>query len=165
MSGENDFVDRQMTDIVSKMESLSRNIFIEQVNVNQNAEAYLTMPQEGLEKMTADELGVGEAVLAQYGLAVQRKINRAKVLRNWAVKCLDKMIAKRYDAFDKFMKHEIRRMSITYDNEYAKRLDQIVMDQDGIIDELDYITQAVHGLAGAFANLARIRKASPYRGE
>ena len=100
---------------------------------------------------------MGEYVLSSYSLSIQRKTNRSQAIRGWASKCLDRMVAKTYKDYDAMLKYEIRRASVAINDEYAKRLYEIISEQDMILDDLGYLSQSVNNISNSLGNLARIR--------
>lgn len=157
MSGEKDYVDKKLNEVLSKIERLSESLLMDKINVNNEVEKYFSMTEDTIDKMTAAELSCGEYILSAYGLVIQKKLNRANVIKNWASKSLERIIAKNYKSFAEMMKYEIRKASVALNDEYAKRLSDVIMEQDAVIDELTYISQSINNLSNSLGNLARIR--------
>lgn len=157
MSGEKDYVDKQLDTVIARLEALSKTLLLDKVDLNQQAEKYLSLPEEALHKSTASELATGEYILSCYGLYLQRKANRSLAIKNWANKCLERIIAKNYQAYDQMMKFEIRKASIALNDSYAMRLSEIISEQESFLDDTMYLCQAVNNISNALGNLARIR--------
>lgn len=157
MSGGQDYVNQRISENVDKLEALSKSLLLDRINVNNEAEKYLSLGEDDLDKLTAVELAHGEYLLSAYSLCIQRKINRANAIKNWANKSIERIIAKNYNAYDKMMKYEIRKAMIAVNDDFAKRLYGVVAEQDLILDELTYLSQSVNAISNSLGNLARIR--------
>lgn len=158
MSGNKDYLDTKLDETIEVLNKLSTSLLLDRVNLNPEAEKYLMLEEDALSKMTPAELASGEYLLSAYGLVIQRKINRANAIKNWASRCLERIIAKRFNDFDQMMKYEIRKAAVALNDDYAKRLSDIISNQDAIIDDLTYLSQSINNISSSLGNLARIRK-------
>lgn len=156
MSGKEDYVNQKISQQISTLEKLSAKLLVDKININPEAEKYLSLHEQSLEKMTASELSVGEYILSAHSLMVQRTISRASAIKGWANKCIESLIAKNYNA-EAMIKYEIRKAQIALNDEYAKRLSEIISEQEMVIDELAYLAQSINSISNSLGNLARIR--------
>lgn len=157
MSGEKDFLDKKMEEAIGVLEKMSQSMLLDKINVNHEVEKYLSMREEFIEKMTPAELATGEYILSSYSLVVQRKLNRANAIHKYANTCFEKILAKSYGDFDQMMKYEARRAAVSNSNDYAKRLSDIMSEQELITNDLTFVSQSINHLSNSLGNLARIR--------
>lgn len=156
-TGKRDYVDQQMNGTVERLESLSKTLLLDGININPEVEKFLSLREDDLGKLTPAELSIGEYIVSAHSLVIQRKINRALAIKGWALKCLESIVAKTYKDFDGMMKYEIRKASVAISDEYAGRLNEIVRDQEAVVDDLTYLSQSLTHISNSLGNLARIR--------
>lgn len=162
MSGERNFVDEKLEKVINSLETISKSLLIDKINVNPEAEKYLSLTEDDLNKFTPAELAVGECLLSSYAFTVQRKMNRASAIKKWANTSLETIIAKNYKSFQEMMKYEIRKAAIALNDDYAKRLHAIIKEQDAITEDLTNLFQSITNISYSLGNLARIRSKGHY---
>jgi hypothetical protein len=157
MSGEKNYVNEQMSKMIDTLNRMSESLLIDKINVNPQAEKYLSLQEEDIEKMTPAELCTGEYILSAYCFTVQRKLNRANAIKNWASRCLERIIAKTYKDYEQMMKFEVRKAAVALNDGYAKELYDIIATQESLVDDLTYASQSIINLSNSLGNLARVR--------
>lgn len=157
-SPQGDYVEMSMAKIVDKIEKQSELFGLQRVNVDKSCSSYLTMSEDELARLSPEELCLAEIKLSSYAFCIQKHINVANSLKNWAGRCISLLVAKEHFNFDKFMSSETRRYYLCNSDEYAKRLETIMFDQQLIVDEFSYLSQSVQHVSDAFGKLARIKR-------
>lgn len=157
MSGKEDYVDNQLNGQIETLERLASSLVLDKINVNPEAEKYLVMREDDINKLTPAELATAEYILSAHSLVVQRKVNRAISIKGWATRCLDIIVARDYNEFDSYMRIEQRKAAVAKNDGFAKRLYDIITQQELIIDDLTYLSQNIHHISNTLGNLARIR--------
>jgi hypothetical protein len=157
LSNEN-YVDQKMAEVVNKIENQARIFALNRVNIDTTCTTYLTMTEDQLVKLTPEELALGEIRLSSFSLSLQQHVNKAMAIKNWADRSIRLVVAQNYNSFDKFMQYEARKDCTIVNNEYAQKLGQIVSEQQLIIDEFAYLSQAVQHVSDAFGRFAKVRR-------
>ena len=152
------YVDDKLQEVITKIEKQANLFAINKVNIDVSCTGYLKMSEDELSKMTPEELSIAEIKLSVYAMTIQKYINTSNAIKNWAERCLGLVVAQEYGNYDKWMKYEIRRDSVVGENEYAKKLYEIIGEQSLIIDEMAYLAQSVNHTSDAFGRFARIRR-------
>ncbi len=152
------YVDEKLKEIVIKIEKQSAIFAINKVSIDTTCMGYLGMSEDQLAKLTPEELCLAEIKLNVYALTIQRHTNTATAIKNWADRCLNLVVAEQYNNFDKYTKYEVRRDMVIINDEYAKRLSEIVNEQTLIIEEMAYLSQSVHHISDAFGRFSRLRR-------
>ena len=70
--------------------------------------------------LTKDELFTWAYELYSFSTHLQDELNMQKIALNWCNDKLDKMIAKNYDQFSPYTKHDMRRQLIVMNDEFAR---------------------------------------------
>ena len=73
--------------------------------------------------LTKDELFTWAYELYSFSTHLQDELNMQKIALNWCNDKLDKMIAKNYDQFSPYTKHDMRRQLIVMNDEFARAVD------------------------------------------
>jgi hypothetical protein len=153
MSGENDYVKQKANEFEIELDDIERKLGLKHLVHNPEAERLLSLTEIELDKMTATECANAKYLLLQYALSVQKTMNRATAVRNWAERNINVILAKEFKNFSEFMKGEVKRQAVISNNTYAQRLGEFYNEQQGVIDTLIYIAQAANSIAGAFQTL------------
>jgi len=153
MSGEKDYVSKRVADVEIQLDDVERTIGIKDVVHNPEAEKYLSLSEGQLEKMTAEECAQAKYILLQHAVVIQKKINRATAVKNWCDRSVAVIIAKTYGTIDPYMTYELKKEATALNDAYANRLREIAVEQQGIIDSLNYMGQAINGVANSFQTL------------
>lgn len=145
-----DYVEEKLQEHIVQLDDIELKIGIKNLVVNPESERFLSLSESELEKLTAEECAFGRYVLFQYAMSIQKKINRATALKNWAERNLSVILAKEFHSFNEFMKSEIKRQCLINNNTYAARLSLIYNEQMAIIDSYSYLSQNANNLANSF---------------
>jgi hypothetical protein len=155
---KSEYVDGKLRQIVEKIESQARIFGLNKLSIDTNCTTYLMMTENEIIKLTPEELALGEIRLSNYSLCIQQHSNKAVAIKNWADRTIRVLATKFYNSFDKFMPYDIRRDCITSSDEYGQRLMEIVNEQQVVIDEFAYLSQAVQHVSESFGKFAKIRR-------
>ncbi len=79
--------------------------------------------KETIQTLTKDELFTWAYELYSYSTHLQDELNMQKIALDWCNDKLDKMVAKNYDQFSPYTKHDMRRQLIIVNDEYAAAVD------------------------------------------
>lgn len=153
MDGETNYVTTKVNEFTVQLDDVERKVGLKHLVINPEAERLLSLSETDLDKLTAQECAINKYILLQYALSIQKTINRATAVRNWAERNINVILAKEFKSFSEFMKSEVKRQAIISSNTYAQRLGEIYNEQQGIIDSLMYIAQAANSIANAFQTL------------
>jgi hypothetical protein len=158
LSNEADYVDNKLKEVVEKIESQSRLFSLNKVNIDVTCTTYLMMTEDEITKLSPEELALAEIRLASYGLTIQQHLNKAIAIKNWADRSIRLLVAKNYNSYDKYMPYDARKDAMVVSNEFGERLGQIISEQQIIVDEFAYLSQAVQHVSDAFGRFAKIRR-------
>lgn len=123
-------------------------------------ENILNYTETQLSKLTSEECDINSYQCAQYLIELQRRINKAKTIKNWSNENLSIVIAREYTNYktDKFTPYEVVKYSVIGDNSYAKKLHEVIQEQDIIISSTYDIIKHVTMIANTFKNLSYSKK-------
>lgn len=152
------YVEDRLRELTEKIEKQYELFNISKISIDQSCRAYLTMSEDSIQRLSPEELAMAEIKLSSYAFSIQKHINTANAIKNWADRSIVSIIAKTYKNFDPMTKYEVRRELVVQDNEYASRLNVICGEQQVTLDEFAYLAQAVQHVSDAFGKLARIRR-------
>lgn len=158
MVGEGDYVNKRISNLEIELDDIERQIGLKDIVHNIEAERLLSLSEKELDKMTPDECANAKYILLQHSLVIQKKINRATSIKNWCERCITVILAKTYLSVDKFMTYEVKRETAALNDAYANRLKDISLEQQQIIDSLNYIGQAITAVANSFQTLFIAKK-------
>ena len=153
MTGEADYVSKRVADVEVQLDDIERAVGIRDVVHNPEAEKYLSLSETQLEKMTAEECANAKYILVQHAVAIQKKLNRATAIKTWCDRGVTVILARTYGNIDGFMTYEVKRETVALNDAYASRLREIAVEQQEIIDTLNYMGQAINGVANSFQTL------------
>lgn len=124
-------------------------------------EQYLTMNRERLSAL--DDIAcyeIGYRIL-QYGMYVQRIVNRDKARITWAKTLLANYVTNDSD-YDKFRKFEVSVEIVAKKNSAVARLAAIMRWAQQRMDRLEYMSSNLKSLSDMLTNMARSKKAESY---
>tara|TARA_B100000085_G_scaffold246355_1_gene240065 strand:+ start:2162 stop:2647 length:486 start_codon:yes stop_codon:yes gene_type:complete len=90
-----------------------------------------------LKSLTKDELFDWSYILYSYSTHLQDELNMQKIALEWCNDKLDKMVAKNYDQFSPYTKHEMRRQLIVMNDEFAATVDHYREIAESRVKSLD----------------------------
>lgn len=159
-SGERSFVEQRLDEVLQKIEEQFNVFKLQQVLVDESAVVYFNMTEKELYSLTPYELGMAELKLHSYAFSVQKHCNRASTIKNWAEKCLSKVVAGEYSDYIKinaYMKYDVMRQLVVKNNTVAHALDKIIDENELMITQFMYLSQSIQQVADSFGKLARFR--------
>lgn len=157
-SEKSQYVEDQLKQLTEKIEKQFELFNLKNIPIDQSCRAYLTMSEDAIQRLSPEELAMAEIKLSSYAFAIQKHVNMANALKNWADRSIVRVIATTYKNYDPMTKYEVRRELVIKENEYANRLGDICNEQQVIIDEFAYLAQATQHVSDAFGKLSRIRR-------
>lgn len=155
---EQGYVEGKLAEIVNQIENQARIFGLNKIFVDAASADYLSTKENELSKMTPEELALAEIRLQSYSMALQQHSNKAIAIRNWADRSIRLVVAQNYNSYDKYIQYDARRDLVIMENEFAQRLNKVITEQQIIIDEFSYLSQAVQHVAGAFGRFAKLRR-------
>lgn len=153
MSGDKDYVTTKLEDFTTRVDNLELKIGLKHLVHNPEAEQLLSLSENELDKMTAGECANAKYILLQFALSIQKTINRATAIKNWANRNIDVIVSKKYFDYNEFLRIEYRRQCVINDDSYAAKLAEISNEHQAVIDSLSYIAQAANNLSSSFQTL------------
>lgn len=109
---------------------------------------YLSMNQDDLRKLTAEECSEGAYLLMKEALYIQHEINKHKAQMEWAKARIDKTIASELQNYGtRFSTFETRQILAIKNNSYANDLQKIVNRCQLIITRLSYLPSHIKNIA------------------
>ena len=154
----NDYVNQEFEKVISKIESQSRIFGLNKINIDTTCSVYLMMTEDEISRLSPEELALAEIRLSSYSFTLQQHSNKANAIKNWANRCIRILLAKNWNAYDKYMPYDARYDHMVSSNEYANRLGEVMSEQQILIDEFAYLAQATQHVSESFGRLAKIRR-------
>lgn len=93
--------------------------------------------RQTINSLTQAELFDWSYELYSYSTYLQDELNMQKIALNWCNDKLDKMVAKNYDQFSPYTKHEMRRQLIVVNDEFAATVDHYREIAESRVHSLD----------------------------
>ena len=90
-----------------------------------------------IKSLTQEECFTWSYTLYSYSTHLQDELNMQKIALNWCNDKLDKMVAKNYDQFNPYTKHEMRRQLLVMNDEFARAVDHYREIAETRIQSLD----------------------------
>lgn len=148
-------------EMLKKLETLlneyENGLGIKNKNPNIQAEKYLTLPIESLQKMTPEECGEAAVVLAQYSFYLQKAYNEEVSKANWADSLIRRTLAKEAKQYNAPSADERRMMAIN-NNDFCLNLEKIKISAQTRADRINYLSSKVETLSSRFSELQYSKK-------
>ena len=93
--------------------------------------------RQTINSLTQAELFDWSYELYSYSTYLQDELNMQKIALNWCNDKLDKMVAKNYDQFSPYTKHDMRRKLIIVNDEFAATVDHYREIAESRVQSLD----------------------------
>lgn len=90
-----------------------------------------------IKSLTQEECFTWSYTLYSYSTHLQDELNMQKIALNWCNDKLDKMVAKNYDQFNPYTKHEMRKQLLVMNDEFARAVDHYREIAETRIQSLD----------------------------
>lgn len=145
---------RQVDEVIREYE---KSLGINNVNPNIPAEKYLTLPQEDMASMTAEECGEASIILAQYAFYLQRSLNVETRRVGWSQSMIERSIAPLMKNYNASSAGERRMMAIK-DNEFALSCEKLRTEAQARVDQINYLSAKVDALSYRFADLQQTKR-------
>jgi uroporphyrinogen-III decarboxylase len=156
-SGEKSLVDKRLEETVAYIDKQYAAFKLNEIVVDESVVSYLNMSEKELYALSPEELAIAELKLHSYAFAIQKFCNQATTIKNWADKCIGRVVAAKYSDYNQFTKYEVIRCLVIKTDTHAAALDKIVEENELIINQFMYLSQTVQHVADAFGKLARFR--------
>jgi hypothetical protein len=156
MSGKNSLSDlaKQVDEVLREYE---KGLGIKNVSPDIPAEKYLTMSQDEVSRMSAEQCGEASIVLAQYSFYLQRSFNVEIRRVNWAQAMIDRYIAPIMKNYTASSASERKMMAIK-DNEFALSCERLRTEAQARVDQINYLSAKVDALSYRFADLQQTKR-------
>ena len=164
MNGPNEsVVDKQLEDTERLLREYSTGLGLGNISYNSESDKALSLKQEDLKNMSAEECGQYTYILAQYAFFLQKEYNRENAKFKWASHNLNIVVGKQYGNYgDKYTKHEIKVAMVVNENEFAKKLNEIILNATLRITELDFVSSRVATMSSILGELQKTKRSDSY---
>jgi hypothetical protein len=119
-------------------------------------EQYFSMNRDVIEKQTPDDCIQISLRLAQYGLHIQRSLNREMARQNWSEELIKQVIADDINNYKGYGYIEKSQQAIKY-NEKANSLNKIRTFAKQRVDRLSYIASSIKNLSDIFMSIYKTK--------
>lgn len=143
--------------IDAALEEYEKGCGLPKVQIHSEAEQYLNMNHDDINRLSAEYCGEAAIVLAQYSFHLQRCYNAELARMTWAEDSIKRTITENINQV-KGASFEERKMQATKQNEYAFKLDQIRTWAKCRADKLSYLASKVEFLARTFLDLQQTKR-------
>ena len=150
MSGKVSSVDEQLVKVENILEEYENNVGIPQLKhpgQSSEFERYFTMERDIIEKMSATDCVQVAYRLGQFAYYVQRLINREHSRVAWANECLNHIIVKHLNNFDKYWKHDMKVTAIIQENSVANAYRKLHNHAEQRVLDLTFLSNSIKNLA------------------
>lgn len=136
------------------MEGLKLNI-----KTPNQAESWLNLEEERLSLMTAEECAETAFKLSQYGLFIQKEINRHKAVFSWAESSIVKIIATRLNDYGtQYTPYLIKRAMAIKENPMATELEKIQVLTNNNLLSLEEMPRRIESMVQSLKELSMVRR-------
>jgi len=128
---------------------------------NPDAEKVLSLTSGELKAISAEQCGEYAFLLANYSLWVQLTYNKSKLIHDWCIDSIDRLLAKEYANYNKpndYTKYETKRHMFSASNTYAKELADIAREHKSTLDTLSNIAQNIKFMSESLIELQRSKR-------
>lgn len=122
---------------------------------------YIDMEEDQIRAMLPEDLETAASVLADYGLHLQRAINKQFGRVGWAESNIRKIVAKECNNV-RAPSYEERRLLVIHGNEYASALDKIREQAQAALDRLNFLNRRVEFKAERLSKLSETKRRNKY---
>lgn len=156
----NDYIGGKVKELETKIENVENICRYQFVIGCADIESIINYTDEQLSKLTPEECDTNQYLCIQYLIELQKKLNKAKTIKNWANENLNIVVAKEYNNYksDKYTPHDIVKYNVISGNIYAKKLHEIIQDNEVVISSLYDITKHIGTMINTFKCLSYSKK-------
>ena len=163
MSGniESNRVDERITEVEALLLEYQRSLGLVPSIHNADIGKYLNMSVEQIRKMSPEQCAEASFALAQQALYVQQEINKHNQRINWAKTNINVIVTGTIDQYGgKFTPFESRKVLAIKDNDYASKLQELVVKAQQMVDTLAYIPAKIKFVADMLSEYKRTKELS-----
>lgn len=121
-------------------------------------ENYFTMDRRVMESLSAKDAAGIAVRLNQYGIYIQRELNREEARTKWADSEIARVACKEINTnYSTYLKHEIKLELIAKENTYIAELVKLKNYSEQRIRRLSYLGKTIDSLSEAFLDLRRAK--------
>lgn len=154
------YVDEKLKELEADLDKIESEARLAYVIGGKEIDDILLWSEDQLEKLTPEECDRCAFLCLQYVIELQKKVNRARAIRNWANKKIDIVVGQEYTNYYKqYYPVDVIRASIIADNSFAKRLQEVAQSQETIVESLSDMTKHVTQLSLTLKNMGYNKKA------
>jgi len=136
---------------------------LSKIAVNPEIELILSLTNENIKALPINDCLSYSFLLAQFSLSIQKEVNRQNAKLKWLENELSSIVAKNFNNYgDKYTKFEVKTSLIINDNEYAKAINEYILDSKIKIEELNFISSSANKLSEILKESAKVKKAEYY---
>jgi|ETNvirenome_6_85_1030632.scaffolds.fasta_scaffold71466_2 hypothetical protein len=151
-------IESQWNEIDQLLNDYDERLCLKHITHSPEVEKILTISYVELKALSAERCGECAVLLAQYGIFVQKEINRQTAKMKWAEKGIHIMAAKYGKNYSQYMKFEEKQATIISDNSAAFKLHKLKQISQAIVDELSYITSRINTMGQSFIELQNTKR-------
>jgi hypothetical protein len=122
---------------------------------------YLNVTNEEMRKMSKEELDEAAFDLANYGLYLQKEINKHQARVSYAEKEIRIILARECSNYKAYSFEERKLMAIQ-GNEHASKLEEIRCQEQILLDRLNFMNRRIDVLADRFASYGESKRRNKY---
>jgi hypothetical protein len=149
VSGEAKSATAKLAELESKLDEYDEKIGL---TIQPRISQYLNIDQEQMKKMSVEELEEAAFDLANYGIYLQKEMNKHVSRVSWANSNINAIIARECNNV-KGYSFEERKLSIIHNNEHALKLEEIRIREQACLDRMNFMNRRIDVLAERFSKL------------
>lgn len=135
--------------------SLGLAKFNEDFGNAQEAQKYLSLSRDQIEKMGIDECAEAAYILGSLAFHISRSINREQSRLNWAKSSIREIICTKAHSYNGAWSNQ--DMQAILDNDVSRKLNDICKYCQQRIDRLNYLSSSIKNISDLFINLQRAK--------
>lgn len=157
-SGELSYTEKKIKGFIAKLEEQYNAFKLDSVIPDITVPTYLNVCDEQIYKMSPEDLRLAELKISAYAFCIQKHINRATAIKNYAQKLLGMVVASKHREYSPYVKYDVMEKDIIRTDIYAKKIDEIMEEQQMKIDEFNFLSQSLNKVAESFGKIATSRR-------
>lgn len=123
------------------------------------ADEWLNLDESTLRGFTAEDCSETAFKLSQYGLYIQKEVNRHKAVHNWADSSITKIIAHKIEDYgEQYTPFLIKKAMAIRENPMARQLQEIQVLAENNIRSLDDMPRRIDSMAQNLRELSMVRR-------
>tara|TARA_R100000008_G_C3519823_1_gene133352 strand:+ start:144 stop:647 length:504 start_codon:yes stop_codon:yes gene_type:complete len=163
MSGKEELnaVEKRVEEVESLISEYQASLGLPTSFTNSDLGQYLNLRIEQIRKMSPEQCAEASFALAQQALYVQQEINKHNQRINWAKTNINVIVTGTIDQYGgKFTPFESRKVLAIKDNDYASKLQELVVKAQQMVDTLAYIPAKIKFVADMLSEYKRTKELS-----